>query len=270
MNECSKCRASIVPGNAFCTQCGTPSPQPARHSVEAESLRRSPLTMGFAKAMASQADTVNNPPRDTGRDSRHSAPSWKDILRNPELRSRVLRALGWSLTINVSLTTLIIGTGVWISTYQPMLGLLWMFLGSFAMMARTYSKPWKLMTVTCLLPAFAASSSYAIQLWLFSERMPQLQWIGIAATVGLIVGLIRARTHEIYYENGQIMARRTAAYLIIWAIAYLGTQLLGMIGATTPLIHSGLLTGAFSTMMLTAVSLVILMKFRHQQQTVLT
>jgi hypothetical protein len=188
-------------------------------------------------------------------------PPWRSLMANPKMMRRICVAVTKSLIINGLLTALVIGPGLWLMSQSQLLGLIWMFVGASCLMARTYAKPWRMMVITTMIPAVASLSSYGVQYWLFSQAAPPMHWVAIAMALGMVVGAARAFAHSLYVEAGVVKAQRTAWYVAIWALAYLMTQVFGMIGAAIPLVHTGLLAGAFTTAMLTAVSVLILVRY---------
>lgn len=138
-------------------------------------------------------------------------------------------------------------------------GMLWLFGGSFGMVAWTYRKPWRLGFITCLIPPVAAGLGYVLQLALFSNAAPPLLITLGAVVLGIGVGWYRGEAHQLYKKDGSIFAQRTVTYLGIWIAAYAITQFMA-VTADLWLVRSGLLTGAFSTAMLGAVSVIILQK----------
>ncbi|MCA9009720.1 MAG: hypothetical protein KDB01_08240 [Planctomycetaceae bacterium] len=184
-------------------------------------------------------------------------------LTDPVLGPRVLKAAFVALAKNLGHSALVMIPGLILLAISPILGVIWMFCGSFLLMARTYATPWRLMWITCLMPAIAAGVCFLIQLAVFSDRIPPTWLLIPSASAGLGIGVLRARSHALYLENGAVMAQRTSGYLVIWAICYGVTQLLGLFGDTMPLIKGSLLASALSTSMLVCVSLVILSRY-HQ------
>ena len=180
-------------------------------------------------------------------------------------KCRIAVAVGKSLMICLTLGAAVLGPGLYLVEIAglQLLGLLWLFCGAFAMMAWSYRKPWRLIWLTCLLPPLAALGCYGIQLWVFgglappNDLLPPFAFLGAAALAGGVLGYYRALAHEIYLEDGAVMARRTLAYLGLWAVAYIATQGLAYLGRSE-LVQGGLLTGAFTTTMLAVVSLVLL------------
>ncbi|MBZ0139172.1 MAG: zinc ribbon domain-containing protein, partial [Pseudorhodoplanes sp.] len=176
------------------------------------------------------------------------------VLANPEMLKAVSKAAGKSMALSAA----VLGPGLLLLALgQVVLGTIWLFAGSFAMVAWTYRKPWRLGLVSCLIPPVAAGLCYIVQLILFANaNLPFLLVLG-GILAGCAAGWIRAQTHEVYLENGQYFAQRSIAYLAIWAAAFGITQLLGLLASNVWLIRAGLVTGAFSTAMLALVSIVV-------------
>ena len=142
-------------------------------------------------------------------------------------------------------------------------GMIWLFVGSFSLMAWTYRKPWRLGVISCFLPPLAAAVCYLIQFGLFGSNAPPIPLLLPVLVVGVGFGYWRARTHEVTEDkNGGIVAQRTIGYLVVWAAAYGVTQILGFMSADTFAIRAGLVTGAFSTVMLGMVSLIIWRQYK--------
>ncbi|MGE0629674.1 MAG: hypothetical protein AB7O43_17835 [Hyphomicrobiaceae bacterium] len=162
---------------------------------------------------------------------------------------------------SMALSAAVLGPGLLLLALgQVMFGTIWLFVGSFAMVAWTYRRPWRLGLASCLIPPIAAGLCYMVQLILFANaQLPFLLVFG-GVLAGCAAGWIRAQTHEVYLESGQYFAQRSIAYLAIWAAAFGVTQLLGLLASNVWLIRAGLVTGAFSTAMLAVVSIVVLRK----------
>lgn len=169
----------------------------------------------------------------------------------------VVRATGKSLALSAA----VLGPGL-LLLYggAPVPGMLWLFGGSFGMVAWSYRKPWRLGLVSCLIPPVAAALGYVVQLALFSNAAPPLLLVLGAVALGIGVGWYRGETHQLYVKEGGVFAQRTVAYLGIWIAAYAVTQLMALLAANVWLVRSGLITGAFTTAMLAAVSIIILQK----------
>ena len=260
MAFCRQCGTQLTAGNPFCSHCGTavPAPvqEPAPVHASAPTLAPSPATVSREAPLVAAVTPKAAAPQPI-----RNLPSWSTILSDPKLRSTVLSAIAKSLGLNLLLTALVLIPGIALTLSQPVAGMVWLFVGSFALVARCYAKPWKLSTASCLLPGLFASGSFLVQLLLFPDAIPSFLLLLVAAAIGLLLGWLRSRSHTIYIEDGVVMARRTLSYLVIWAAAYLATQTLAAVGASIPVVYGGLLAGAFSTCMLLAASVVIWSKY---------
>ncbi|MCB2187566.1 MAG: hypothetical protein KQJ78_14185 [Deltaproteobacteria bacterium] len=179
----------------------------------------------------------------------------------------VIQAGAKGLAKSLVLSGVLLGSGLLLThqLQQPFLGWVWMLLGSFAMMAWTYRRQWRLLWLACLSPPLVAAASYLTQIAVFGGK-PDLLWLGGAALAGLVVGIVRGRTHEVFVKGQAIYARRTIGYLFIWLICYLLGQFFSMLGHKN-LVNIGRVSGAFSTAMLLAVSLMLLAKYANQKKT---
>ena len=173
---------------------------------------------------------------------------------------KVIRSGAKALLKNLAVSAAVLGPGFLLLNVNPVAGMIWLFCGSFGLMAWTYRKPWRLMWISCLAPAAGSALCYGVQLFLFGA--PPLDMLMVACILGMGFGYWRAGAHQVYTEGEAVMARRTMAYLLVWAAAYAATQIFGFTGRTR-LAHGGLLTGAFTTSMLMVVSAMILMRFRE-------
>ncbi len=223
MKYCKQCGTPLVPGLRFCRWCGVA------------------LEESTAKSHGSFAGS--------GRLS-----GWQLIKSNPGILKTIAKAAAKSLAL--SAVVLIPGMLLLMNGLTA-LGTVWMFAGSFGMVAWTYRKPWRLGLVSCLIPPVAAGLCYIVQFILFANANVPLTFVLGAVLLGVGVGWLRAATHQIYQENGSFFARRTIGYLAIWAAAFGITQMLGFIAANVWLIRAGLATGAFSTAMLAAASIMV-------------
>jgi hypothetical protein len=143
-------------------------------------------------------------------------------------------------------------------------GMIWLFVGSFGLMAWTYRKPWRLGWISALMPPGAAALCYIVQLIVFQTSSPPLIVALVAAGAGVAFGIWRASTHVVRRaSDGGVVAERTFGYLLVWALAYGCTQLFSMIAITFLLVRAGLVTGAFTTAMLAVVSIAIFRKGRQ-------
>jgi len=144
---------------------------------------------------------------------------------------------------------------------RPTAGMIVLMLGSFSLMAASYSKPWRLSFWSCLIPPATGALCYVAQLYLFRHSLPPAWAIGAAAGGGVLVGILRGIVHKVYDEDGAIMAKRSIFYLLVWFLAIGCTQGFAQFGAKILFVRGGLLTGAFSTAMLLVVSLFLLVRF---------
>ncbi|MEP4806898.1 MAG: hypothetical protein ABJZ69_21005, partial [Hyphomicrobiales bacterium] len=194
-----------------------------------------------------------------------------DSTRMGQLNARsekikaIARAAAIGIAKSVALSLAVLGPGfVMLFIGMTILGMLWLFVGSFAMMAWSYRKPWRLGAIACLIPPAAAAICYALQLLLFGIAAPPLILIAGAGIAGLAVGFWRASTHQVKRDaSGAIIAERTIGYLLVWAVAYGATQLLGFIAISELAIRAGLMTGAFTTAMLATVSIAVWRQFKQ-------
>jgi len=246
MSYCVKCGNKLRAGAKHCSSCGNAVP------------RDSAKTPGV-QASAPQPAAKATPPR-----PQPAAGTLVDrfrqrmaILSQPQVLMALAKGLGKSLAMSAAV--LIPGLALMNMGYLAP-GMLWLFAGSFGMVAWTYQKPWRLGPVSCLLPPLAAAICYWIQLELFASANLSGALVLGAVVLGAAVGWFRGQAHEIFEEKGQLFARRTLAYLVIWAVAYGMTQLMAFTAVNVLAVRAGLVTGAFSTAMLAAVSIIILLK----------
>ncbi len=243
MTYCPACGQALNAAARFCRQCGAelavPDSSSGNHTVTSPDDTRSTISSRPADQAAGLLER------------------WRQITANPELMKAVTKAAGKSLALSAA----VLGPGLLLlAVGQVVFGTIWLFAGSFGMVAWTYRKPWRLGLVSCLIPPVAAGLCYLVQLILFANaNLPLLLVVG-AVLVGCVAGWIRARTHEVYLENGQYFAQRSIGYLAIWAAAFGVTQLLGLLASNLWLIRAGLVTGAFSTAMLALASFVMWQK----------
>lgn len=164
---------------------------------------------------------------------------------------------------SLALAALLMGPGfVLLMMGHRLAGMIWLFVAAFALMARSYRKPWRLGAVSCLIPPLSAAACYAFQIWLFGEVAP-MGLVAFAATIGLLIGYLRARSHKIRRDDrGVPLADRTIGYLVVWVAAYVSTQLLAYFAVNSFGTRAGLVTGAFTTAMLASVSIVIWTRYR--------
>lgn len=239
MAVCSQCGKPLRGRSRFCTHCGamiSVAEAPEENAAPPAPPQPSPAAAKPLQLPTSQQDALD---------------------RRAIIVAAVVRGLGKSLLLGAA----VLGPGILLLMRgQQLVGMLWLFAGSFGMMAWTYRKPWRLVMLTCLLPPGAALASYSVQLILFGKALPPPLLLLIVAGLGLLIGFWRARSHEVYMQDGSIFAQRTTRYLVIWIVAYAGTQVLGAMAQSVFLVAAGLLTGAYTTAMLLTVSVVLLRK----------
>ncbi|MBN2080833.1 hypothetical protein JW859_01370 [bacterium] len=175
----------------------------------------------------------------------------------------ILKSLVKSFLISLAITI----PGLLLMLVSPVLGSVWLLLGSFWMMAVSYQRPWRLSVVSTILPPIALALSYFLQLLVFRDA-PSTNIVGGVVIIGIIIGLIRGGVHQVYTDKGAIYARRTIGYLLIWLVCYGLTQLFAVAGS--PDYGLGRITGAFSTAMLVTFTLVLLKKYIMTRQTLVT
>ena len=111
-----------------------------------------------------------------------------NLLRRAALS--VLKAGAKSLAISA----LVLGPGfALLLADQPILGMVWLFVGSFGLMAWTYRKPWRVGWVSALIPPLAAGACYAIQLLLFGADAPPMPLVAAAIGVGVVFAISARR-----------------------------------------------------------------------------
>ena len=275
MATCSACGAQNPAGKHFCTSCGAVLPTPNQGTDISKSYDPSQfeklgddMFSGFGKARQKTSErkqeTAASSPK-AAAEPADAAPTRADA---PATRSDVLKQVAKAgskaIIKSVSLSILVLGPGfLMLLAGMPIPGMIWLFCGSFGLMAWTYRKPWRLGLISCLMPPAAAAICYAIQLFLFGEASPPTLLLAGAIGAGIVIGYWRAQTHVVKKsDDGGIIAERTIQYLIVWVAAYGITQFLAMTMAGTFEVRAGLITGAFSTAMLAMVSIVIWRRFR--------
>ena len=157
------------------------------------------------------------------------------------------------------LSAIAILPGIYLTNLYAPAGMLWLLIGSFLLMLRTYRREWRLNPLMALLPPLTTGLSYAAQLY-FNKISLNVTWLAIAAGIGLLVGIFRGRAHSIYFKGSHIFAKRTSLYLVIWLIVYIITQTFAL-ARQRGLAEFGSLGGAFSTAMLSSVMFVLLIRY---------
>ncbi|NOY66177.1 MAG: zinc ribbon domain-containing protein [Gammaproteobacteria bacterium] len=246
MAFCRQCGKLLRSGASFCTNCG--AAMKPNDEMHGKKRNKANSVSQLKDIHAKQQTNTELHPGD-------------QPVKQVNKRALIIKAATKGLAKSLLLSAVVLGPGIILITQEKqILGMLWLFVGSFGMMAWTYRKPWRLMILTCLLPPSAALISYVIQLILFGVAMPPGKILLVAAGAGLLVGYLRARSHVVFEKDGAIFAHRTTKYLVIWIIAFGSTQILGAAAQSVFLVATGLLTGAFTTAMLIVVSLVLLSK----------
>ncbi len=176
---------------------------------------------------------------------------------------RVVAAGGKSLAKSLAMSAAVLGPGFFLlASGQVVIGLIWLFAGSFGMLLWTYRRPWRLNWIACLMPPLAAFGCYAVQLAVLNRDLPPPVLLLGIILLGLVVGAYRGRAHHVYVADGSLMAQRTTGYLIAWAVTYGLTQFLSVVGSQAFLVQGGVMTGAFTTAMLATVSLLLFVRMR--------
>lgn len=239
---CTQCNKPLRSGVDFCPHCGAPV-KPGK--------------------VVSVAKKPQKPSRSKTKSARSQQQSPAKVVSKKQVNRRalIIKAVANSLLKSLALSAAVLGPGMmFLMSGEPGIGMIWLFAGSFAMMAWTYRKPWRLSWLSCFAPAAGSALCYIVQIAIFG--VPPLDMLLIVCVLGLGIGYWRAAAHRVYTEGQAIMAQRTLVYLLIWAAAYAATQVFGFVGQTY-LATGGLLTGAFTTSMLIAVSVMIFMRFRE-------
>ncbi|TVO77741.1 hypothetical protein [Sedimenticola selenatireducens] len=243
MAFCPKCGNPTRANLDFCTQCGATIKQSSNNSIPV-----TPNQQHAAQAGPTEIAHQNKPHQPV----------------TPSIAKAVIRGLSKSIL----LSTIAIGPGIGLLlTGYPVSGMIWMFIGSFWLMARTYKKPWRLTFLTCFTPPAAALTCYLLQLWLFADDdIAVFQSLSIAILLGMLFGWWRASKHTLSRaKDGGIIAKRNLGFLVVWVLSYGVTQLLGYLSADVLIIRAGLMTGAFSTAVLIIVSLLIWRRFKLER-----
>ncbi len=235
----------------FCTQCGSEAKDATRFCSKCGSRLKAASPSQNAKPSAKSS----NPPRKVQK----NIPPPVSQDHSQKNKTLIARAIVKGLTKSLTLTALVLGPGIalLLAGFQVM-GMIWLFLGSFWLMARTYRKPWRLTVLSCFIPPVVTVASYLVQLWLFSGEAFSLPAISVAILLGLLFGWWRGRSHQIYWEGNSLFAKRTYGYMVTWVLAYGLTQALAATASSVLLIRAGLVTGAFTTAVLMMVSVMLL------------
>lgn len=163
---------------------------------------------------------------------------------------------------SLALSAAVLGPGfLLLMTGALVPGMIWLFFGSFGLMAWTYRKPWRLGWISCLIPPVVALVCYLVQLGIF-QQTPPASWLLWGIALGAAIGFVRGQAHDIYTEDGGVFAQRTILYLLVWAVAYGVSQTIVMASANLLAIRGGLVTGAMTTAMLVMVSIMLVRRWR--------
>lgn len=187
-----------------------------------------------------------------------------DEHRNTRNWGRIVAAAGIGLAKSAMLSALVLGPGMLIMEEHLFLGWLWLLVGSFAMMAWSYRKEWRMTRIAILAPPLAAIGAFLVQLVIFGQE-PSLLWGAIALAAGLAVGFARGETHRVFARDNAVFAQRTIGFLGVWLLCYLITQYFSMMGQRDylPIAHA---SGAFSAAMLTMVAIMLWGKFSGRKR----
>ena len=253
MAFCSKCGGSLREGIRFCTHCGSD----IRVNV---SLDKDAVPDIQSSEKAPQPASI---PLFTTARTRSQKNTTPDAQPSSD-RSLVVKAVMKALISSMVLSAIALGPGIaLLMSGYPTFGMIWMFLGSFWLMARTYRKPWRLTFFSCFIPPAVALLAYLLQLILFNDAGLPILPLFVALGLGLLFGWWRASKHHLSRaDDGGVIAKRTFGFLVIWVLSYGTTQILGYAAASIEVMRAGLLTGVFSTTTLIVVSMILWRKFK--------
>jgi ABC-type multidrug transport system fused ATPase/permease subunit len=170
---CTKCGFVLRDGANFCSQCSAPvskAVKKGRHSKQS-------LAHEQQIDKRSQKQSKKQP----------KAVKWSGKKLNK--RAFIFRVAAKAMAKSLALSAAILGPGFVLLTNDfVVIGMIWLFVGSFSMMAWTYRKPWRLNILTSLLPSLAAIVSCAVQLTLFHDSIPPVESFILAIGTGLVIG----------------------------------------------------------------------------------
>jgi len=272
MAVCSSCGENNPKKKQFCTKCGVIL-QSGNEGIDIAKDFDSQSFAKYSEDFISKSFAEKKPPpsekktapNDQQFSHQASAPPPAQEISRANVLKLVAKAGAKAIIKSVSLSILVLGPGfAMLMMGITIPGMIWLFCGSFGLMAWTYRKPWRLGVISCLIPPVAAGAVYVIQLYLFGSASPPVLLLAGAIAVGLGVGFWRAQTHNVTHaDDGGIIAERTIGYLLVWVAAYALTQTMGLLAFNVYAVRAGLLTGAFTTAMLTIVSFVIWSRYRR-------
>jgi membrane protein CcdC involved in cytochrome C biogenesis len=159
----------------------------------------------------------------------------------------------------LGMTVLVFGPGVLLSMASLTAGMIWMLVGSFAMVAWSYRKPWRMSWLMCVVPPIASVLCYVAQLAL-AKGGPNVGLFTGAGALGLCVGAFSGWTHKVFVRDNRVFARRTAVYLLVWFAAYAFTQAVAVAGRYE-IANIGRLGGMFTTAMVLTLAVVLTIKY---------
>jgi hypothetical protein len=246
---------------AYCTKCG----EPLRNNVKF-------CTACGAAVRANKEISAPTQPRNQQRQKPKAKQTQPSVHPQPPLASEnqtglKARAIAKGLSRSLALSVVVLGPGLLLlQAGATVLGMLWLFAGSFGMMAWTYRRPWRFSRFGCLIPPIAAGLSYVLQLTLFNRSLPPAVLVILGLLAGAIVGFFRGKAHRFFVEQGELHVQKTLGYLIAWVVTYALTQLFGLYAANILAVQAGLVAGAVTTAMLTTVSISLLIQGARSRQ----
>ena len=162
-----------------------------------------------------------------------------------------------SLLKQLIIVGIVITISIAIMSVNQATGIIAMMLFSSVMVIKSAYTEIPLNKFTALLPGIMSIIIFFFILILFDVENEMMPLIGIG--LGIIIGWLMSRGHDVYIKNGILYAKRTFFYVFIWILSILFTQgstLLGMKGVT----NFGLLLNGFSTAMMVVLSIILFFK----------
>ncbi|MBN1807298.1 MAG: hypothetical protein JW837_18780 [Sedimentisphaerales bacterium] len=166
-----------------------------------------------------------------------------------------------ALLKSLFMTIIIVVVSVVVIRINQKLGILLMFTGSCLMVLLTARKSFLLNTLTCVLPGAMVLSCFILQVILPVGASNTLSATGLIA--GALVGGIMGLVHKISEEKGRLIAKRSWGYVLTWVLTFLITQTSSLWGIEK-IARLGFVLSGFSTAMLAAMSLILLIRYRHR------